>query len=90
MVARNEVHLMTAAKNDIVALELARQLDVKWDTASLIKQKLMEVMRQRKLDLQARRRHPDRRCLSGRRKARKTRAWSGQQDPFRHRRRLWP
>jgi hypothetical protein len=41
------MHLMTAAKNDIAALELARQLDVKWDTAWLIKQKLMEVMRQR-------------------------------------------
>jgi transposase-like protein len=41
------IHLMTAAKNDIASLELARQLDVKWDTAWLIKQKLMEVMRQR-------------------------------------------
>jgi len=41
------MHLMTVAKNDIAALELARQLDVKWDTAWLIKQKLMEVMRQR-------------------------------------------
>ena len=41
------MHLMTSAKNDIAALELARQLDVKWDTAWLIKQKLMEVMKQR-------------------------------------------
>ena len=41
------MHLMTASKNDIAALELARQLDVKWDTAWLIKQKLMEVMLQR-------------------------------------------
>lgn len=41
------MHLMTAAKNDIAGLELARQLDVKWDTAWLIKQKLMEVMKQR-------------------------------------------
>ena len=41
------MHLMTSSKNDIAALELARQLDVKWDTAWLIKQKLMEVMRQR-------------------------------------------
>lgn len=41
------MHLMTASKNDIAALELARQLDVKWDTAWLIKQKLMEAMRQR-------------------------------------------
>ena len=36
------MHLMTSAKNDIAALELARQLGVKWDTAWLIKQKLME------------------------------------------------
>jgi hypothetical protein len=41
------IHLLTSAKNDIAALELARQLGVKWDTAWLIKQKLMEVMRQR-------------------------------------------
>ena len=41
------MHLLTSSKNDIAALELARQLDVKWDTAWLIKQKLMEVMRQR-------------------------------------------
>jgi hypothetical protein len=41
------MHLMTSSKNDISGLELARQLDVKWDTAWLIKQKLMEVMRQR-------------------------------------------
>jgi hypothetical protein len=41
------MHLMTSAKNDIASLELARQLDVKWDTAWLIKQKLMEVMFQR-------------------------------------------
>jgi len=41
------MQLMTSAKNDIASLELARQLDVKWDTAWLIKQKLMEVMLQR-------------------------------------------
>jgi ribosomal protein L37AE/L43A len=41
------MHLMTASKNDIASLELARQLDVKWDTAWLIKQKLMEVMLKR-------------------------------------------
>ena len=41
------IHLLTSAKNDIAALELARQLGVKWYTAWLIKQKLMEVMRQR-------------------------------------------
>ena len=41
------MHLITSAKNDISSLELSRQLGVKWDTAWLIKQKLMEVMRQR-------------------------------------------
>jgi ribosomal protein L37AE/L43A len=41
------IYLVTSAKNDIASLELARQLGVKWDTAWLIKQKLMEVMRQR-------------------------------------------
>ena len=41
------MHLLTASKNDIAALEMARQLEVKWDTAWTIKQKLMEVMLQR-------------------------------------------
>jgi transposase-like protein len=41
------MHLITAAKNDIASLELSRHLDVKWDTAWLMKQKLMEVMFQR-------------------------------------------
>ena len=41
------IHLITSSKNDIASLELARQIDVKWDTAWLIKQKLMEVMRER-------------------------------------------
>ena len=41
------MHLLTCSKNDISSLELSRQLDVKWDTAWLIKQKLMEVMLQR-------------------------------------------
>jgi len=41
------MHLLTASKNDIAALEMARQMDVKWDTAWAIKQKLMEVMLQR-------------------------------------------
>ena len=41
------MHLVTSAKNDISSLELSRQIGVKWDTAWLIKQKLMEVMRQR-------------------------------------------
>ena len=41
------IHLITSAKNDIASLELARQIDVKWDTAWLIKQKLMEVRRER-------------------------------------------
>jgi transposase-like protein len=41
------IYLLTQSKNDIAGLELARQLGVKWDTAWLIKQKLMETMRQR-------------------------------------------
>ena len=41
------MHLLASAKNDIASLELARHLDVKWDTAWLMKQKLMEVMLQR-------------------------------------------
>lgn len=41
------IYLLTQSKNDIAALELARQLGVKWDTAWLIKQKLMETMRER-------------------------------------------
>ena len=41
------MHLLTCSKNDISALELSRQLGVKWDTAWLIKQKLMEAMFQR-------------------------------------------
>jgi len=41
------MHLLTCSKNDISSLELSRQMDVKWDTAWLIKQKLMEVMLQR-------------------------------------------
>ena len=41
------MHLITSAKNDIASLELSRQIGVKWDTAWLIKQKLMEAMRQR-------------------------------------------
>src|SRR5215467_11674339 len=44
------IYLITSAKNDIASLELARQLGVKWDTAWLIKQKLMEVMRQRRFN----------------------------------------
>ena len=41
------MHLITGSKNDISGLELARLLGVKWDTAWLMKQKLMGVMRQR-------------------------------------------
>ena len=50
------IYLVTSAKNDIAALELARQLGVKWDTAWLIKQKLMEVMRMALLAQNSRRR----------------------------------
>jgi hypothetical protein len=79
------IYLITSSKNDIAALELARQLGVKWDTAWLIKQKLMEVMRQRNAtyklagDVQI-----DDGYLGG---EKESRAGSGQQDPFRHRRR---
>lgn len=38
------IYLMTQSKNDISALELMRQLGVKYDTAWLMKQKLMAVM----------------------------------------------
>jgi len=41
------MNLVTSAKNDVSSLELSRQIGVKWDTGWLIKQKLMEVMRQR-------------------------------------------
>ena len=41
------IYLLTQSKNDVAALELARQLGVKWDTAWLMKQKLMETMRLR-------------------------------------------
>lgn len=41
------MHLITSAKNDVAALELSRQLGVKWDTAWLIKQKLLAVMLER-------------------------------------------
>jgi hypothetical protein len=41
------MHLIASSKNDVASLELARQLDVNWDTAWLMKQKLMEVMRHR-------------------------------------------
>jgi transposase-like protein len=41
------IYLMTQSKNDIAALELMRQLGVKYDTAWLMKQKLMTVMLKR-------------------------------------------
>lgn len=41
------MHLLTCSKNDVASLELARQLGVKWDTAWLNRQKLMEFMLQR-------------------------------------------
>ena len=40
---------ISGSKNDVAALELMRHLSVKWDTAWLLKQKLMEAMRQRNL-----------------------------------------
>jgi hypothetical protein len=41
------IYLMTQSKNDIAALELMRQLGVKYDTAWLLKQKLMATMLER-------------------------------------------
>lgn len=41
------IYLMTQSKNDIAALELMRQLGVRYDTAWLMKQKLMAVMLER-------------------------------------------
>ena len=41
------IYLMTQSKNDIAALELMRQLGVKYDTAWLLKQKLMGAMLER-------------------------------------------
>lgn len=41
------IYLMTQSKNDIAALELMRQVGVKYDTAWLMKQKLMAVMLER-------------------------------------------
>ncbi len=40
-------YLLMQSKNDVAALELARQPDVKWDAAWLIKQTLIEAMHQR-------------------------------------------
>ena len=81
------IYLITSSKNDIAALELARQLGVKWDTAWLIKQKLMEVMRQRNATYKLAGDVQIDDGVFGRRKGWKSRAGSGQQDPFRHRRR---
>lgn len=76
------MHLITSAKNDISGLELGRQLGVKWDTGWLIKQKLMEVMRQRnsiyKLDGDV---QIDDAYLGGA-KPRKTGRGAGNKDPF--------
>jgi hypothetical protein len=47
------IYLLTGAKNDTSAPELARQIGVKWDTAWLIKQKLMEVHAPAQCRLQA-------------------------------------
>ena len=41
------IYLITQSKNDISALELSRQLGVKYDTAWLMKHKLMAVMGER-------------------------------------------
>ena len=39
--------LLTQAKGSVTTLELARQLDLKWDSAWLMRQKLMQVMAER-------------------------------------------
>ena len=39
--------LLTQAKGSVATLELARQLDIKWDSAWLMRQKLMQVMLER-------------------------------------------
>lgn len=41
------IYLMTQSKNDVAALELMRQLGVRYDTAWLVKQKLMAAMLER-------------------------------------------
>ena len=41
------MHLLTQAKNNVAGLELMRHLGVCYQTAWLIKHKLLEVMRQR-------------------------------------------
>jgi ribosomal protein L37AE/L43A len=46
------IYLMTQSKNDIAALEMKRQLGVKYDTAWLIKQKLLGVMLKRNVEHQ--------------------------------------
>jgi hypothetical protein len=60
------MHLMTSVKNDIAALELARQLDVKWDTAWFIKQEVDGGDEAAQFDVQACRQRAGRRCLSRR------------------------
>jgi hypothetical protein len=47
------IYLMMQSRNDIAALELMRQLGVKYDTAWLMKQKLMAAMLARKQPAQA-------------------------------------
>ena len=80
------IYLLTQSKNDIAALELARQLGVKWDTAWLIKQKLMETMRLRnrnyklKGDVQL-----DDAYLGGEKPGKRGRG-AANKIPFRHRR----
>ena len=41
------MYLMTRTKNGISALELSRQLGVSYNTASSVKHKLMQVMKER-------------------------------------------
>ena len=43
--------LLTQSKGSVATLELARQLDLKWDSAWLMRQKLMQVMMEREAGL---------------------------------------
>jgi hypothetical protein len=57
------IYLVTQSKNDISALELSRQLGATYDTAWIVKQKLMTAMGERN-DLQVERLGANRRCLA--------------------------
>ena len=76
------IYLLTQSKNDIAALELARQLGVKWDTAWLIKQKLMETMRLRNQSYKLKGDVQLDNAYHGRRKARQAGRGAANKTPF--------